>query len=149
MRAPSQQPHQLTRASPRQNPPTQKQVAAIPCEKRWRRGRDSNPRWAYDPRPLSKRIPSAARSPLQAITSEPNDESRTCMPSPIRPAQHPLTTPERSQAPQACRIQEGRPMPAAEEEGFEPPVPCSTAVFKTAAFDHSATPPNHGPYKTI
>ncbi len=30
---------------------------------------------------------------------------------------------------------------AAEEEGFEPPVPCSTAVFKTAAFDHSATPP--------
>jgi hypothetical protein len=30
---------------------------------------------------------------------------------------------------------------AAEEEGFEPPVACTTAVFKTAAFDHSATPP--------
>ena len=29
----------------------------------------------------------------------------------------------------------------AEEEGFEPPVPCSTTVFKTAAFDHSAIPP--------
>ncbi len=29
----------------------------------------------------------------------------------------------------------------AEEEGFEPPVPFSTAVFKTAAIDHSATPP--------
>ena len=28
----------------------------------------------------------------------------------------------------------------AEEEGFEPPVPRSTTVFKTAAFDHSATP---------
>jgi hypothetical protein len=28
----------------------------------------------------------------------------------------------------------------AEEEGFEPPVPCGTTVFKTAAFDHSATP---------
>ncbi len=29
----------------------------------------------------------------------------------------------------------------AEEEGFEPPVPFDTAVFKTAAFNHSATPP--------
>ena len=28
----------------------------------------------------------------------------------------------------------------AEEEGFEPPVPCGTLVFKTSAFDHSATP---------
>jgi hypothetical protein len=29
----------------------------------------------------------------------------------------------------------------AEEEGFEPPVSYPTTVFKTAAFDHSATPP--------
>src|SRR5437879_502657 len=29
----------------------------------------------------------------------------------------------------------------AEEKGFEPLVPFGTAVFKTAAFDHSATPP--------
>ena len=29
----------------------------------------------------------------------------------------------------------------AEREGFEPPVPCGTTVFKTAAFDHSATSP--------
>jgi len=29
----------------------------------------------------------------------------------------------------------------AEGVGFEPTVPCGTAVFKTAAFDHSATPP--------
>ena len=29
----------------------------------------------------------------------------------------------------------------AEEVGFEPTVPCGTTVFKTAAFDHSATPP--------
>ena len=28
----------------------------------------------------------------------------------------------------------------AEEEGFEPPVPRGTPVFKTGAFDHSATP---------
>jgi hypothetical protein len=29
----------------------------------------------------------------------------------------------------------------AEEVGFEPTVPCGTTVFKTAAFDLSATPP--------
>ncbi len=31
----------------------------------------------------------------------------------------------------------------AEEEGFEPPVPRGTLVFKTSAFDHSATPLGH------
>jgi epoxyqueuosine reductase len=30
----------------------------------------------------------------------------------------------------------------AEGEGFEPPGPCGPAVFKTAAIDHSATPPS-------
>jgi|GEM_PF-1746443 hypothetical protein len=30
---------------------------------------------------------------------------------------------------------------SAEREGFEPPVPCGTAVFKTAAIDHSAISP--------
>jgi hypothetical protein len=29
----------------------------------------------------------------------------------------------------------------AEREGFEPPDPCGSTVFKTAAFDHSATSP--------
>ena len=29
----------------------------------------------------------------------------------------------------------------AEAEGFEPPVPCGTLVFKTSAFDHSAISP--------
>ena len=29
----------------------------------------------------------------------------------------------------------------AEKEGFEPPVPCDTTVFKTAAFDRSAISP--------
>ena len=29
----------------------------------------------------------------------------------------------------------------AEREGFEPPEPCGSTVFKTAAIDHSATPP--------
>ena len=32
----------------------------------------------------------------------------------------------------------------AEKEGFEPPVPLSTTVFKTAAIDHSATSPKAG-----
>ena len=30
----------------------------------------------------------------------------------------------------------------AEREGFEPPVPHGTTVFKTAAFDHSAISPS-------
>ena len=30
----------------------------------------------------------------------------------------------------------------AEREGFEPPMACAITVFKTAAFDHSATPPS-------
>ena len=30
---------------------------------------------------------------------------------------------------------------SAERQGFEPRVPCSTTVFKTAAIDHSATSP--------
>ena len=29
----------------------------------------------------------------------------------------------------------------AEREGFEPPEPCSSTVFKTAAIDHSAISP--------
>ena len=29
----------------------------------------------------------------------------------------------------------------AEREGFEPPEPCGSSVFKTDAFDHSATSP--------
>ena len=32
----------------------------------------------------------------------------------------------------------------AEREGFEPPVPRGTTVFKTAAFDHSAISPMTG-----
>ena len=35
----------------------------------------------------------------------------------------------------------GEPYFLTEEEGFEPPVPCGTMVFKTIAISHSATPP--------
>ncbi len=34
----------------------------------------------------------------------------------------------------------------AENEGFEPPVPCGTIVFKTTAFDHSANSPRQKYY---
>ena len=30
----------------------------------------------------------------------------------------------------------------AEGEGFEPPVPCGTPVFKTGSLNHSDTPPS-------
>ena len=39
------------------------------------------------------------------------------------------------------RRMSGREYKMAEEVGFEPTVPCGTPVFKTGAFDHSATPP--------
>ncbi len=35
-------------------------------------------------------------------------------------------------------------MKMAEGEGFEPPDGCPSMVFKTIAFDHSATPPRRG-----
>ena len=38
---------------------------------------------------------------------------------------------------------------SAEREGFEPPVPLSTTVFKTAAIDHSATSPKSIKYYII
>ena len=34
----------------------------------------------------------------------------------------------------------------AEEDGFEPPLPFSKTVFKTAAINHSATPLNRNGY---
>ena len=30
----------------------------------------------------------------------------------------------------------------AEGEGFEPPEPCGSPIFKTGPFDHSGTPPS-------
>ena len=37
----------------------------------------------------------------------------------------------------------------AEKEGFEPPVPRGTTVFKTAAFDHSAISPERDKSRII
>ena len=37
----------------------------------------------------------------------------------------------------------------AEREGFEPPVPLGTTVFKTAAFDHSAISPERDKSRTF
>ena len=42
---------------------------------------------------------------------------------------------------EATSIATDQEMLRAEEEGFEPPEACTSAVFKTAAFNHSATPP--------
>ncbi len=39
--------------------------------------------------------------------------------------------------------------PFAESEGFEPPVPLGTTVFKTAAFDHSANSPERDKSRII
>ena len=50
----------------------------------------------------------------------------------------PSAPPKRAERP------ENRGKLLAEEERFELPVGCPTAVFKTAALDHSATPPRAG-----
>ena len=42
----------------------------------------------------------------------------------------------------STRIDVSRCCQRADGEGFEPPVPCGTPVFKTGAFDHSATRPS-------
>ena len=42
---------------------------------------------------------------------------------------------------QARRGRTPKKKSVAEGVGFEPTVPCGTLVFKTSAFDHSATPP--------
>ncbi len=36
----------------------------------WRRGRDSNPRWTFDPYSLSRGAPSTTRPPLQSMVGE-------------------------------------------------------------------------------
>lgn len=55
---------------------------------------------------------------------------------------------ERCSNPQAPSVNKKKPargglfLLMAEGQGFEPWVPLDTPVFKTGAFDHSATPPN-------
>ena len=44
----------------------------------WRRGRDSNPRWAFDPYALSRGAPSAARPPLHLCTCNRKPKARCC-----------------------------------------------------------------------
>ena len=41
------------------------------CRKEWRSGRDSNPRWAFDPYSLSRRAPSTTRPPLRMHRDTP------------------------------------------------------------------------------
>src|SRR5271156_7173570 len=42
----------------------------------WRRGRDSNPRWAFDPYALSRGAPSTTRPPLRIGAYSPNQGAR-------------------------------------------------------------------------
>ena len=47
------------------------------------------------------------------------------------------------------RVRFSRSKTMAEREGFEPPDPCGSTVFKTAAIDHSAISPEIGGDYTI
>ena len=71
-------------------------------------------------------------------------DSESGKPPPNGPTNRPANRPE---APAAKASQEATSaktsiISTAEEKGFEPLVGCPTAVFKTAAFDRSATPPS-------
>src|SRR3569623_2315845 len=47
-----------------------------PCPTNWRRGRDSNPRYAFGVHTLSRRAPSTARTPLRASETKTKRENR-------------------------------------------------------------------------
>ena len=64
----------------------------------WRRGRDSNPRWAFDPYSLSRGAPSAARPPLRLGRSGAPSRIRTCNPRLRRPVPYPVWPSERLRA---------------------------------------------------
>jgi hypothetical protein len=51
----------------------------------WRRGRDSNPRWAINPYTLSRRAPSTARTPLPEETGGDPNPAAPRHPSPLLP----------------------------------------------------------------
>ena len=109
----------------------------------WRRERDSNPRWSYKPHtPLAgERLQPLGHLSAILIVTEPHKVRSIWPQGASAPAisQSLNLSISHSQirvAPSLFRL--------AEEEGFEPPVGLPTAVFKTAAFDHSATPPQVG-----
>src|SRR5262245_40349869 len=78
---------------------------------------------------LSKRVPSASRS--SPLGTRPSRFSSACE---LRHAWlHPWAAIRLSESAGRERL--------AEEEGFEPPASFNATVFKTVAFDRSATPP--------
>ena len=61
-----------------------------------------------------------------------------CAPKPVA---LPTIPPSRTASRPSTAFRGGARRRMAEGEGFEPPEPCGSAVFKTAAIDHSATLP--------
>ncbi len=58
-----------SRSAHRRQPGAVAPEARAPVKSRWRRGRDSNPRWGISPYSLSRGAPSAARPPLRGPES--------------------------------------------------------------------------------
>ena len=136
---PAELPAPTSGPEPKSSPPQCQHPVAEHVYNRvlWRRERDSNPRWSYKPHtPLAgERLQPLGHLSTNSIVKGPVARSRS---------------PEGASAP-GCLFLSFSLYPGetglarlAEEEGFEPPVGLPTAVFKTAAFDHSATPPQVG-----
>lgn len=85
----------------------------------WRSGGDLNPRYPFGVHSLSRGAPSATRPPLQHGRSRTIDVVLLV----------------------SCPSGSGVSRDTAEEEGFEPSEAFTSTVFKTVAFNHSATPP--------
>ena len=79
----------------------------------WRRGRDSNPRWAFDPRPLSKRVPSTTRSPLRL----PRCGERKVAACPSRSSADARSRRRRTDCPVFCGIRRPHAQPGAAGQG--------------------------------
>jgi hypothetical protein len=68
------------------NPFNRKGAMTGPFPVEWRRGRDSNPRWAFDPYSLSRGAPSASRPPLREPCIHPTPVRITSYLPVLRPA---------------------------------------------------------------
>jgi hypothetical protein len=89
-----------------------------------RRGWDSNPRYPHE-------YNSLAGSPIRPLS-----HLSLSLPTSNEPAAQVIRT-----RPETVSLNSSSRSPIAEREGFEPPEPRGSTVFKTASFDHSDTSP--------
>ena len=91
------------------------------------------------PSGFRRAAPSDIPRTPRAMHSHVQPEVALCLPAYPYKRKRLTDSPSNTNAALACGTCDA--LHSAEEEGFEPPVRCRTTVFKTAAIDHSAIPP--------